>query len=47
VRDLNIPLTLRQTWGRIDCGVLLRVTRAGSLQLGQTLAAADDRPSAA
>ena len=38
VRDLNIPLTLRQAYGHIDCGVLLRVTRRGTLTTGQTLA---------
>lgn len=36
-RDLNIPLTLRKTYGHIDCGVLLRVTRGGTLELGQPI----------
>ena len=38
-RDLNLPLTLRKSYGHIDCGVLLRVTRAGRLELGQTVTA--------
>ncbi|MGH6904677.1 MAG: MOSC domain-containing protein [Geminicoccaceae bacterium] len=38
VRDLNIPLTLRKTFGHIDCGVLLRVTRGGELEVGQAIA---------
>jgi uncharacterized protein len=42
LRDLNVPLMLRQSYGHIDCGVLLRVTRGGALQLGQTLAPAED-----
>jgi len=37
-RDLNIPLTLRQSYGHIDCGVLLRVTRGGDLEVDQTIA---------
>jgi uncharacterized protein YcbX len=37
-RNLNIPLTLRRTYGHIDCGVLLRVTRGGTLELGQPIA---------
>ena len=36
-RDLNIPQALRRTWGHIDCGVLLRVTRGGMLPLGQSI----------
>jgi hypothetical protein len=36
-RDLNIPLTLRKIYGHIDCGVLLRVTRGGTLELGQAI----------
>jgi hypothetical protein len=36
-RDLDIPSTLRRTWGHIDCGVLLRVTRGGALALGDRL----------
>jgi hypothetical protein len=27
LRDLNLPLMLRQNYGHIDCGVLLRVER--------------------
>jgi uncharacterized protein len=38
VRDLNIPLTLRKAFGHIDCGVLLRVTRGGELEVGQPIA---------
>ena len=38
VRDLNVPLSLRQIYGHIDCGVLVRVTRGGTLEVGQTLA---------
>jgi uncharacterized protein len=38
VRDLNLPLTLRQAYGHIDCGVLLRVTRGGDLEVGQAIA---------
>jgi uncharacterized protein YcbX len=33
-RDLNMPLALRQGWGHIDCGVMLRVTRGGTLATG-------------
>lgn len=36
-RDLNIPLTLRETFGHIDCGVLLRVTQGGTLKPGQPI----------
>jgi uncharacterized protein YcbX len=36
-RDLNIPLALRQTYGHIDCGVLLAVTAGGRLELGQAI----------
>jgi uncharacterized protein YcbX len=39
-RDLNIPLTLRRSYGHIDCGVLLRVTRGGDLEVGQEIAPA-------
>ena len=35
--DLNIPLTLRKTYGHIDCGVLMKVTRGGTLELGQAI----------
>jgi uncharacterized protein len=38
VRDLNLPLTLRKTFGHIDCGVLLRVIRGGDLEVGQAIA---------
>jgi uncharacterized protein YcbX len=37
-RDLDIPLTLRRSYGHIDCGVLLRVTRGGDLEVGQEIA---------
>jgi len=37
-RDLNLPLTLRQAYGHIDCGMLLRVTRGGGLEVGQAIA---------
>ena len=36
-RDLNIPQTLRQAYGHIDCGVLLGVTKPGRLTIGQTI----------
>lgn len=36
-RDLNIPQTLRQTYGHIDCGVLLGVTKPGRLTIGQAI----------
>lgn len=36
-RDMNIPLTLRQHFGHIDCGVYLSVTHAGELRAGQEL----------
>lgn len=36
-RDLNIPLALRQSWGHIDCGVLLQVTTGGALAQGATI----------
>jgi hypothetical protein len=39
-RDLNIPQTLRQAYGHIDCGVLLRVTKPGRLTIGQAIAPA-------
>jgi hypothetical protein len=45
VRDLNLPVTLRHTYGHIDCGVLLRVERGATVRLGQTLAPGDDDPS--
>jgi uncharacterized protein YcbX len=38
VRDLNIPLALRKSYGHIDCGLLMRVTCAGDLEIGQTMA---------
>jgi uncharacterized protein len=38
VRDLNLPLTLRKTFGHIDCGVLLRVIRGGALEVAQAIA---------
>jgi hypothetical protein len=44
-RDLNLPLTLRQTYGHIDCGVLLRVERGGTVRLGQTLAPGEGDPA--
>lgn len=37
-RDLNIPLTLRRSYGHIDCGVLMRVTHGGALEVGQAIA---------
>jgi hypothetical protein len=37
LRDPNLPLTLRQNYGHIDCGVLLRVERRGTVRVGQTL----------
>ena len=40
LRDLNIPLALRKSFGHIDCGVLLRVTRGGELEVGQAIAPA-------
>ena len=36
-RDLNIPLALRQTWGHIHGGVLLRVTEGGALATGAAI----------
>ena len=36
-RDLNIPLALRRTWGHLDCGVLLQVTRGGALAPGDAI----------
>ncbi|HLT02770.1 MAG TPA: MOSC domain-containing protein [Geminicoccaceae bacterium] len=36
-RDLNVPLALRKAYGHIDCGVLMKVTRGGTLKLGQTI----------
>ncbi len=36
-RDLNIPQTLRQAYGYIDCGVLMAVTKPGRLTVGQTI----------
>ena len=38
LRDLNIPLALRTAYGHIDCGVLLGVTHAGVLEVGQAIA---------
>lgn len=40
-RDLNIPLTLRQRYGHIDCGVFLRVVECGEIAVGQTIAPVD------
>lgn len=37
-RDLDIPPTLRRTYGHIDCGVLLQVVEGGQIALGQTIA---------
>lgn len=37
VRDLNIPLALRKSYGHIDCGVLMRVTHGGNLEVGQAI----------
>jgi uncharacterized protein YcbX len=37
-RDLNIPLALRISYGHIDCGVLMRVTHGGDLEVGQAIA---------
>jgi uncharacterized protein YcbX len=37
-RDLNIPLALRKSYGHIDCGVLMRVTHGGDLEIGQAIA---------
>ena len=36
-RDLDIPRALRQTWGHIDCGVLLQVTQGGPLAPGDAI----------
>jgi uncharacterized protein len=38
LRDLNIPLTIREAYGHIDCGLLLRVIRGGELAVGQAIA---------
>lgn len=37
VRDLNIPLALQKMYGHIDCGVVMRVMRGGTLELGQAI----------
>ena len=37
LRDLNIPLALRQHYGHIDCGVLLRVVRGGKIGAAQAI----------
>ncbi len=36
-RDLNIPKSLNQTFGHIDCGIQARVTVSGRIAVGQTL----------
>jgi len=41
--DMNIPLSLRQGFGHIDCGVFFRVLDAGTVRAGDTL----QTPSAA
>jgi uncharacterized protein YcbX len=43
VRDLNIPLALRQAYGHIDCGLLLGVVRGGQLETGQSIGPAPAR----
>ena len=37
LRDLDIPRALRRSWGHIDCGVLLQVTRGGALAPGAAI----------
>jgi uncharacterized protein YcbX len=37
LRDLNIPQALRQHYGHIDCGVLLRIVRGGRIHIGQAI----------
>ncbi|MGH6943623.1 MAG: MOSC domain-containing protein, partial [Geminicoccaceae bacterium] len=37
IRDLNVPQALRQHYGHIDCGLLLRVTRGGRIAIGQSI----------
>jgi uncharacterized protein YcbX len=44
-RDLNIPAALRQTYGHIDCGVLLGVTQGGRLETGQSIGGVPCSPS--
>jgi len=35
--DMNVPLSLRQGFGHVDCGVFFRVLEAGTLRAGDTL----------
>jgi len=37
VRDMNLPRTLQKTYGHVDCGVFLRVTRGGSVAVGDAV----------
>jgi uncharacterized protein YcbX len=37
LRDLNIPLALRRHYGHIDCGLLLRVVRGGTIHAAQAI----------
>lgn len=36
-RDLNLPALLSRTFGRIDCGIYLRVTGGGEVAIGDAL----------
>lgn len=39
-RDLNIVKNMMQTFGHIDCGIYLKVTEPGELDVGMSIAAA-------
>jgi uncharacterized protein YcbX len=41
-RDMNIPVSLRESYDNIDCGIYLKVVEGGELRVGDTIAAADD-----
>ena len=39
IRDLNIPLTLSETFGHADCGIYTEVIEGGEIAVGDTLTA--------
>jgi len=40
IRDLEIPKTLMQTFGHMDCGVYAEVTAGGVLNVGDAITVA-------
>jgi len=39
IRDLNIPLTLSETFGHADCGIYTEVTEGGEIAVGDSITA--------